>query len=100
MTRTHQKKSSVALYLLYSWLSNLLWLGLDLLPNFARNLIHRAVMERYGKNSFIDYRTFIRYPWKVSLGDNVAVNRGCEFYPSLATNEGRIVLSDGVVLGP
>lgn len=93
-------RTSVTLYFIFSWLSNIMWYGLEFLPSLARNLIFRLVMERYGKNSFIDYRTFIRYPWRVSIGSNVAINRGCEFYPSLATSEGRIVLFDGVVLGP
>lgn len=100
MTNATGHNRLLFLYLTYSWLLNLVFLMLDLLPHFARNLVFRLVMERYGKKSFIDYRTFIRYTWKVSIGDNVAINRGCEFYPSIATSHGRIALEDGVVLGP
>jgi acetyltransferase-like isoleucine patch superfamily enzyme len=77
-----------------------MFFGIDLLPSFVRNIVFTMVMQHYGKNSFIDYRAYFRYPWKISIGDNVAVNRGCEFYPSIATSEGRITLEDGVVLGP
>ncbi|WP_051777399.1 acyltransferase [Pseudorhizobium pelagicum] len=100
MTKTRGRKPSLSLYLLYSWGLTIFWCILDLSPNVVRVPIFRMMMERFGKESFIDYKTFIRYPWKVSIGNRVAVNRSCEFYPSLATAEGRIVLHDGVVLGP
>jgi acetyltransferase-like isoleucine patch superfamily enzyme len=79
---------------------NIVWIFLDLLPFFARNALFKIIMKEYGSNSFIDYGSFVRYTWKLSVGNNVAINRGCQLYPSLASGDGVIVLKDGVVLGP
>lgn len=48
----------------------------------------------------VDYDTYIRYPHKVKIGNDVAINRGCHFFPSLLSREAFITLSDRVVLGP
>lgn len=95
-----KEKILIFLFLLYGWFYNLCFFVLEISPSFLRNILFRLFLARYGRNSFVDYRTYIRYPWKVNIGNNVAINRGCEFYPSVASKEGLIILEDGVVLGP
>lgn len=94
------RKLVIILHLLYGWISNIFWIVMDLLPQFARNVFFGVVFDKFGRNSMIDYKCYFRYPWKVSVGKNVAINRGCEFYSSMLTEGGRIVLEDNVVMGP
>ena len=90
----------VFVYSMFSYFSGLLWIIVDILPHFIRNLIFRLIFKAYGKETMLDYRSFVRYPWRVSLGSRVAINRGCELYPSMQTDQGLITLEDNVVLGP
>jgi len=85
---------------IYSWLSNLVWFSLGFAPGIFRYWFFKVIFKRFGYNCVIDYRCYIRYPWRVSIGSCVAINRGCEFYPSMQTREGVILLEDHVVLGP
>lgn len=87
-------------YSLFSYFSGMLWNVLEVLPPFLRNMIFRLIFKRFGRQSLLDYRCYVRYPWRVSIGDNVAVNRNCEFYPSMQSDEGIITLEDNAVLGP
>ncbi|PMW33490.1 acyltransferase [Pseudomonas sp. GW460-7] len=90
----------VFVYSMFSYLSGMLWIVVDLLPHFIRNFIFRLVFKTYGHETMLDYKSFVRYPWRVCLGNGVAINRGCELYPSMQTDEGVITLEDHVVLGP
>lgn len=84
----------------YSFFSSVFWAVLDVMPPFIRKMLFYLLFRKFGHGSMIDYRCYIRYPWRVSLGDNVAINRGCELYPSMQTGQGVIVFEDYAVLGP
>jgi acetyltransferase-like isoleucine patch superfamily enzyme len=84
----------------YFYLENLAWLGLELCPPFIRTIVFRLVFKRFGPGSSIDYGSYVRYPWKVSIGSHAAINRGCRIYASLAIKEVEIVIGDNVALGP
>lgn len=90
----------IFLYSSFSYVSSLLWTLLDLLPHFIRHLFFRLLFKRFGTGGLFDYRCFARYPWRVSIGDHVDINRGCELYSSMQTSQGIITLEDHVVLGP
>ena len=94
------RKLAIFLHHFYSWISYWFWAVMDLSPCFVRNVCFSMVFHQFGRGSSIDYNCYFRYPWKVSVGDCVAVNRGCEFYPSMQTERGSIYLEDNVVLGP
>jgi acetyltransferase-like isoleucine patch superfamily enzyme len=94
------KRLTILLYSTFSYFLNFIWLFFDLLPHFFRVLLFRLIFKRFGRNCLLDYRCFIRYPWRVSVGNNVAINRGCELYPSMQTEQGLITLEDHVALGP
>ncbi|MBL4652457.1 MAG: acyltransferase [Flavobacteriales bacterium] len=53
-----------------------------------------------GKRVFIDTNVYFRYPSKVKIGNDVSVNRGCEFYPSFYNKEAIIELGNNIRLGP
>lgn len=90
----------IFVYSVFAYCSNLIWAILDLLPQFVRKVFFRIVFKRFGDDCLLDYRCFVRYPWRVSIGNKVAINRGCELYPSMQTDHGIITLEDNVVLGP
>lgn len=95
-----KRRLIVLLYSIYSYFSMLTWCVLNFSPQFVRRIFFRLTFKRFGQGGFIDYGCFVRYPWRVSIGNDVDINRGCELYPSMQTSEGLIVLDDNVVLGP
>lgn len=99
-TLVHNRRLLIFLYSSYSYCSTLSWLFLDLMPHFIRNFVFRFYFKKFGRGGLLDYRCFIRYPWRVSVGNNVDINRGCELYSSMQTSDGIITLEDNVVLGP
>lgn len=70
------------------------------MPPLVRRGFYKLLCKQFGRRVLLDYDTYIRYPHKVSIGNDVAINRGCRFYPSLLNKAASITLEDGVVLGP
>lgn len=70
------------------------------MPYFIRDLFFRATLKKFGKNGFIDYGVYIRYPFKVSIGNNVWINRNCSLYPSAQVKQAEIVIGNNVAIGP
>lgn len=93
-------KSSNLLFSYFSFLQNLLLLVLEICPPFLRTVIFKLTMKEFGKNVLVDYKCYFRYPSKIKIGNNVSINRGCEFYPSRQFKDAFIVLEDDTVLGP
>lgn len=86
-------------FLLYSYAINLCFFTLDLMPHFVRNLAFRSLFLKYGSGVMIDYKTFFRYTRKIKIGDNVSINRGCEFFTS--ANLGSVInIGNNVVFSP
>ena len=83
----------------YVYALNLLHLLLDLLPWFIRNGVWRLLLEKCGRRVFIDHKVYFKYPWLVSIGSDVSVNRGVEFYCSIFDRT-RIIIGDGVGIAP
>lgn len=100
MRNVRRRSLTLVLFSLYSFGVNLIWLFIDLLPGFIRIVFFKVVFKRFGRKCLIDYKCFFRYPWRVSIGNNVAINRGCEFYSSMLSEEGLIFIDDFAVLGP
>jgi len=88
------------MYSNYSYLIKLAWGFLDCMPPIIRNLIFKIILKKYGKGTYIDYRVFIRYPWKVKIGDNVTINQECRMYSSKKIQDAFIELHDNVIISP
>lgn len=84
----------------FSYVDHLVFHFLNLMPPFVRWIYFKLLCKSYGRRVLLDYDTYVRYPHKVSIGDDVAINRGCRIYPSLLNKSATITLEDGVVLGP
>lgn len=86
-------------FLSYSYLLNLLFFILDLMPHFIRNIVFKVLFKKLGKNVMIDYKTFFRYMKGITIGNNVNINRGCEFFTS--ANLGTIIdIKNNVTFSP
>lgn len=84
----------------YSFLENLILKSLELLPHPVRYWIFKTLLKHLGANSMIDYETYFRYPWKISIGDNVSINRGCEFFGSMVAGGAYISIGNHCALAP
>lgn len=84
----------------YTYFERPIWFLIQMLPKVVRRIFYRSIFASFGKNVFIDEGCYFRYPWKISISDDVIINRGCEFYPSFKNADARISLGQGVVLGP
>ena len=84
----------------YAFAENLVRLVLELFPQPLRYWVFKALLARLGSGSVIDYQTYFRYPWKISVGKGVWINRGCEFYGSMLAGNARITIGDHCALAP
>ncbi len=87
------------LFLAYSYFSTLVNGLLDILPHFIRNVFYRLFLGNFGKGCLIDYKVYMRYFRRISLGKKSVINRGCEFYPSHHLKK-NIVIGNNVVISP
>lgn len=83
----------------YVYVLHLTHLVMDLLPWFVRNGVWRLLLRDCGKGVFFDHRVYIKFPWLVSLGTDVSVNRGVEFYCGMRTGS-RIMIGSNVRIAP
>lgn len=88
------------LFGIYSFGENLLRIFLEILPHPIRFWIFKVLLAQLGSDSMIDYQTYFRYPWKISVGKGVWINRGCEFYGSMLAGNAQISIGDHCALGP
>jgi acetyltransferase-like isoleucine patch superfamily enzyme len=88
------------LFPLYSYCYNLLFLFLEILPPFLRFFIFILVLKKLGKNSYIDYGTYFRYPQKISIGNQVIINKNCKFYASFHNKKAEIIIGNNVLIAP
>jgi acetyltransferase-like isoleucine patch superfamily enzyme len=88
------------LFSYFSFLQTLVLPLLEILPPFLRTFVFKLLFKEFGKNVFIDYKCYFRYPSKIKIGNHVSINRGCEFYPSRQFKDAYIILEDDAVLGP
>jgi maltose O-acetyltransferase len=84
----------------YTFFERFTWFWVNLLPKFARRPFYKLVFASYGKRVFIDENCYFRYPWKISIGDDVIINRGCEFYPSFQNSMATIKIECGTIVAP
>lgn len=83
----------------YAYAIQLLHVALDLLPWFLRNAAWRVLLHRCGAGVFFDHRVYVKFPWLVSIGSDVSINRGAEFYCGLRERS-RIVIGSNVRIAP
>ncbi len=100
--RMGRKRSALKsrLFRLYSLLSKLGGGILNLLLPSLRVLALKIFLGQLGKNSWVDYGTYFRYPWQVFIGPNCTINRKCAFYTSYYHKDVSIRLGKHVQVSP
>ena len=88
------------LFNLYSWITNILWGVVDLLPQILRSAIFKLILKKFGKGSTIDYGTYIRYPTHVRIGEHTMINRGCRMLASFHHKDVEIAIGNHVAVAP
>jgi len=96
----NSRNTRTLLFGTYTYFERLGWFLIQLLPKSFRRIFFKVVFDSFGKKVFIDEDCYFRYPWKISISDNVFINRGCEFYPSYTILDSKITIGAGVILGP
>jgi len=102
---TPEKRTSTSvvarhLFAHFSYVDHVLQMLVNVLPPIVRTVIFKCVFKRFGKRNLVDYGTYFRYPHKISIGNDVSINRGCQFFPSLIDKDSHISVGDGVIIGP
>lgn len=92
-------KVPVNVFLIFSYLHNVLFAGLNILPHWIRNIIFKFLFADIGKRVQIDYRTYFRYMKNIEIGDDVSINRGVEMFTSAHLNN-KILIQNKVVISP
>lgn len=90
----------VFLFGIYSWVTNLVWLILEIMPMFIRNIVFKVMFSKFGKGSMIDYGSYVRYPSRVEVGDNVTINRGCKIFASFFNKDVKIKFGNNIAIAP
>lgn len=83
----------------YVHLLNLLHMLLELTPGFMRSAVWRALLAKCGRGVYFDHRVYIKFPWLVSIGSQVSINRGVEFYCGLR-DRSRVIIGSDVRIAP
>lgn len=83
-----------------TYLEKIIWFLVNIFPKFMRKPFYKLVFAEFGKRVFIDECCYFRYPWKIKIGDDVTINRGCEFYPSMKLSETTITINSGTIIAP
>jgi len=78
----------------YVYFIHMFHLFLNLMPGFLRNMGFRLLLGSTGRHVFIDYGVYMKFPWLVSIGDRVSINRGVEFYSDYFGKHGIVIGSD------
>lgn len=71
-----------------------------ILPPFLRVFVWKLLLGKIGTRVFIDSRVYFRYPKKIKIGNDVSLNRGCEFYASWHDKQTFITLCNNIRVGP
>ena len=88
------------LFSVYSYVTKLFWLLMNILPPFIRWPIFKILFKKLGSRGNIDYGVYFRYMNHIEIGSDVWINRGCSFYASHFSKDVRIILEDHVAIGP
>lgn len=88
------------IFMTYSYFNHVLNMMLNIFPPIIRSLVLKLILGKFGTSSYIDYGCYIRYPSKIQIGKKVEINRGFQVYPSMLSGLSKIVIEDGVVIGP
>lgn len=66
----------------YSYLHNLIYKFMEIMPYLIRYIAYKIRLKHMGKGVYIDYECDFRYHHQVTISDGTIVNRGCKIFGS------------------
>jgi acetyltransferase-like isoleucine patch superfamily enzyme len=88
------------MFLYYSYALNLLLFINNVFPPFIRTLLFKLVFGKIGKNVFIDYGVYFRFPKNIEISDDVRISGGAKFLPSFHNRNSKIEIHNNVRIVP
>jgi acetyltransferase-like isoleucine patch superfamily enzyme len=83
-----------------SYLENICYLIIEIIPPLFRRLVYKIVFRKFGSNVHIGEKFYCRYPWKVTIGNNVNLGRSTQIIASLQVSDAYVVIEDNVMCAP
>lgn len=99
MLHKFSKNTLRHLFSYYSYGITLLLHILDIMPPIVRKIVFKIILKHIGKNVFIDYGVYLRFPKKISIGNEVTIGRSTKLFPSFHKKNTYICISDNVRIG-
>jgi len=88
------------LFSFYSYGLNLFLFFIEIMPPFIRMPVLKLIFKKIGKNVFIDYGIYFRFPSKIKIFDEVTIGTGTKFFPSFHNKDAKIIIHNNVRIGP
>ncbi len=88
------------LFSYYSYALNIFLFLTEILPPFLRKLIMKIVFGKIGKNVFIDYGVYYRFPGRIEIANEVTIGIGTKIFPSYHSKNAKIIIGNNVRIGP
>ena len=85
---------------IFTYVERIIWSIVNFFPKVFRKPFYKLVFASYGNRVFIDEDCYFRYPWKIFIGNDVVINRGCEFFPSMQNRMAKIIIESGAIIAP
>lgn len=93
-------KFKIFVFCIYSWLTNVLWEIMELMPAFIRNIYFKVLFQQFGKGSMFDYGAYARYPSRIIIGEGTTINRDCRLFTSFFHKDVKIMIGNHVAVAP
>jgi acetyltransferase-like isoleucine patch superfamily enzyme len=84
----------------YGYFENWLNKFLSVLPPALRKIFYKLLFLEFGNSNYVGENCYFRYPWKISIGNNVEIGMGARVFPSFKIKDAIIVIEDNVTIAP
>lgn len=84
----------------YHYLESFAYLLIAICPPFIRRLIYKVIFKEFGKNIHIGEGCYFEYPWKIRIGDDSNIGKGCQIYPSYQFKDVYVTIGKNVMIAP
>ncbi len=98
--KMEDRKKSLFKFNCYSYFENFYYTILNFLPHPIRILFFKIMFRKLGQHVFIDHGCYFRYPYQISIGNNVSINRKCSIFGSYYDKSTLIVIGNNVAIAP
>lgn len=95
----NNRNLKILIFMTYNFIYNITCTILNYSPSFIRTFVLRFLLKHLGKKPLIDSYCYFRYPWSISIGDYVSINRGVKIFNSSFKNC-KIFIGNNVRIGP